>query len=483
MERSFSDTEVKALIAEAVAPLLARIATLERRVVELETQNTSLKSQVARLKKNSSNSSKPPSSDITKPPPTTDGGGSAGGSGGGGKKRHIGGQKGHAKHERPAFPPEQIDQTLQYELSNPGKLVPLDQWRMIQQIELVEKPFLITEHKARMYQDPATGTTYASPFPPEVSAAGLCGPRLSAFIGYLKGGCRMSYSLIQDLLRDVMNIDLSTGQLAKIVQKTSTALEPAYEQLVSALPRQEVLGVDETGHYDRGKTLWTWCFRAQDFAAFKIDPSRGSQVLRDVLGDEYAGTLVCDFFSPYRKYKGLSPCILQFCLAHLIRDIRFLESLSDKPAARFAGKLLKLFKKLFRKHHERLANPTLDYAGTLEKLRKKIIALIARAPATIEAQNIKARFARFKQEYFTFLKRPEVDPTNNFTERTLRFAVIDRKLTQGTRGKAGQTWCQRIWSVLATCRLQKRSAFGFLAHTLTHAFKRIETPQLLPAGP
>jgi transposase len=465
--------DVRQMIAEAVAPLHTRIAVLEQRVVQLEADN-------ARLRKNSSNSSKPPSSDITQPPSAGGGGGSAGS---GGRKRHIGGQEGHARHERPAFGPEQIDRTIQYELSDPGTLVPLDQWRTLGQIELVEKPFLVTEHQARLYQDPATGTIYAAPFPPEVSAAGLCGPRLSAFIGYLKGGCRMSYSLIQDLLRDVMTIDLSTGQLARIVQKASTALAPAYQQLLGALPGQDVLGVDETGHYDKGKTLWTWCFRAQNFAVFRIDASRGSQVLIDTLGKDYPGTLVCDFFSPYRKFKELTRCILQFCLAHLIRDVRFLESLPDKPGARFARKLLQLIRKLFGKHHQRLAHPQKDVSGPLERLRKKILALIARAPASIEAQNIRERFRHFKAEYFTFLRRPEVDPTNNFTERTLRFAVIDRKLTQGTRGTAGQTWCQRIWSILATCRLQKRSAFGFLAQTLANTFKRLQTPLLLPAGP
>lgn len=479
MDRSFSDMEVKALIAEALAPVLARVA-------EQDKQIAALQSEIARLKRNSSNSSKPPSSDITNPPSAdgASGGGSPGAGGsGGGKKRHIGGQAGHEKHARPAFGPEQIDRTIQYELSDPGKRVPLNRWRKLQQIELVEKPFLVTEHQARLYKDPATGTIYAAPFPAEVAAAGLCGPRLCAFIGYLKGGCRMSISLIQDLLQDVMNIDLSSGYLAKVVQKTSAALAPAYQQLLEALPQQAVLGADETGHYDRGKTLWTWCFRAPDFAVFKIDASRGSQVLRDVLGDDYAGTLVCDFFSAYRKFKDMTRCLIQFCLAHLIRDVRFLETLPDKPGGRFAGKLLKLIQKLFHQHHQRLANPNKDFSGVLEKLRKNILALIDRAPASIEAQNIRERFRNFKQEYFTFLQRPEVAPTNNFTERTLRFAVIDRKLTQGTRGTNGQTWCQRIWSVLATCRLQKRSAFQFLTQTLAHAFKRIDTPQLLPAGP
>jgi transposase len=465
MSQSYSDAEVKRLV-EAIPPLLARISVLEKRVAELEAEN-------ARLKKNSSNSSKPPSSDIIKPPHGDRGG----------KKRRIGGQSGHAKHQRPEFPPEQIDKTMEYELAAPGKLVPLNQWRKLQQMELVEKPFVITEHRARLYRNPATGTIYASPFPPEVAAAGLCGPRLSAFIGYLKGGCRMSYTLIQDMLRDVMGLNLSTGQLAKIVQKNSAALEPAYQQLLTALPKQAVLGVDETGHPERGKNLWNWSFRAPNFAAFYIAPSRSSQVLLDLLGADYAGTVICDFYSAYRKFLDLAPCALQFCQAHLIRDIAFLLTLPHRPSQLWAGKLLALFRKLFRIHHQRLANPDKSRAKSLDKIRRTILALVARAPTRSEAQNIRKRFRKYKREYFTFIESPHIAPTNNFTERTLRFVVIDRKLTQGTRGTAGKNWCQRVWSVLATCRIQGRSAFQFIAQSIACAFKRMPTPQLLPAGP
>ena len=60
---------------------------------------------------------------------------------------------------------------------------------MVQQVELVEHPFIVTEHRAREYRDPATGQIFVTPFPPEVRAAGLLGTRLTAFVAYLKGGC------------------------------------------------------------------------------------------------------------------------------------------------------------------------------------------------------------------------------------------------------------------------------------------------------
>jgi transposase len=461
---TFSDTDVKRLIAQAMAPLQKRIAELE--------------AEVARLKKNSSNSSKPPSSDITKPPESS--GASRGG--GPGKKRHIGGQPGHEKHRRAEFPPDQVDHIKWYELAHPGALVPLNQWRKVQQVELAPKLFHVTEHRARRYHDPATGQIHTAPLPPEIAAAGLCGPRFSALVGYLKGHCRMSYRLIQDFCGEVMALAISMGQLVRVVQKNSAALAEVYPQLLAALPRRKVLGVDETGHYDRGDLMWTWCFRAQDFAVFRITASRGSDVLKETLGADYAGTLVCDFFSPYRKFLQQTPCAMQFCQAHLIRDIRFLETLSHRAGVRWAGKLLQLIKTLFRKHHQRLADAARDFSPALDRIRRKILALVARAPASCEAQNIRERFRQYKEQYFTFVASPQIAPTNNFTEQTLRFAVIDRKLTQGTRGQAGQIWCQRIWSVLATCRIQKRSVFQFLTQSLACSFKHIAPPQLLPAA-
>ena len=65
---------------------------------------------------------------------------------------------------------------------------------------------------------------------------------------------------------------------------------------------------------------------------FKIDPSRASEVLVDVLGEEFHGVLGCDYFSAYRKYMGDFNVLVQFCLAHLIRDVRVPGRASPTPA-------------------------------------------------------------------------------------------------------------------------------------------------------
>ena len=116
------------------------IARLQEIIVLLTERIAKLEEEIARLKRNSSNSSKPPSSDIVKPPPP---GPRRKG------KRKRGGQQGHRRNLRPAFPPEQVDHVITHELPDTTGLRPLNEWRIVQQVELVDRPFVVIEHRAR----------------------------------------------------------------------------------------------------------------------------------------------------------------------------------------------------------------------------------------------------------------------------------------------------------------------------------------------
>lgn len=125
------------------------------------------------------------------------------------------------------------------------------------------------------------------------------GPPLIALVAWLKGAAHASYRTIQALLRDVLRVRLTGGQLAQLVHKSSQALEASYAELREELPRQGFLNVDETGHKERGKNLWTRCFGAPQYSLFAIECWRGSKVLVQVLGREFDGVLGCDYWSPH----------------------------------------------------------------------------------------------------------------------------------------------------------------------------------------
>jgi len=75
-------------------------------------------------------------------------------------------------------------------------------------------------------------------------------------------------------------------------------------------------------------------------------------------------------------------------------------------------------------------------------------------PRCKQAKNLARRFEKHGDAYFKFITTPGVQPTNNLAEQAIRFCVIDRKITQGTRGEPGRRWCEPIWTVIATCTQQ-----------------------------
>jgi transposase len=91
------------------------------------------------------------------------------------------------------------------------------------------------------------------------------------------------------------------------------------------------------------------------------------------------------------------------------------------------------------------------------------------------------RFREHGREYIRFITTPGVAPTNNPAEQAIRFVVLDRKVTQGTRSADGRRWCERIWTAFATCARRGASAFRFLSQSIQAQFGELPGPSLLPA--
>lgn len=432
------------------------IAELRQQIVLLVKRLEQLEEEIARLKKDSSNSSKPPSSDIVKPTKVTRrlvG------------RRKRGGQHGHKKFSRQPFEPEQVDEAFEYELTDKDAvgLIPLDEWFIIQQIGLPDKMYKVIEHRARKYRDPVTGRIHIAPLPEDIRKGGLLGADMTAFVSYMKGACHMSYTTIQQFFEHLMKLDISRGMLCKATQKVSDALAVSYDQLADRLPNEPLVNVDETGHHDDGRLHWTWCFDTARYSLFKIDPSRGSGVLEEMLTKSFAGIIGADYWGAYRKFARLFDVRVQYCMAHLIREIRFLAEHNVQTLSRWGDKLLKWLKKMFDTLHRRETLTAKGWMRSMERIKANFLKQIRKPPDHALAKKLAKRFkGDAAADYFRFLTEPNVEPTNNGTERQIRPVVIDRRITQGTRGDAGMRWCERIWTTIATCKKQKRNVFDFI---------------------
>lgn len=463
-----------------VKRLRSALAQRDERLSGLEGRIAALEVELAKARKNSRTSSKPPSSDIVKPPkaPAADGG-----------KRRIGGQPGHEKHERAPFGPEEVTAVRTYTLTEcPDCGGPLryrrGETRVVQQAEAAPAPIEVVEHRAEGYWCPRCGTPHHAPLPPTVEQGGLIGPILTAQIAYLKGAMHASFSTIHKYVRDTMGLTISRGHLSGLINKVSDALEQPYADLLELLKSEEALHVDETGHKDNADRFWTWCFRAKQYCVFRVADTRSTQVLLEVLGREFEGVLGCDHFSSYRKYRRVCDVRMQFCMAHFIREIKFLTTLPTPAAVDYGNRLLDKFRTLFfALHNEDLFTPA-SFTRALEAVRDAILQEAQRdVPDVKEAQLLAKRLRDYGEEYFEFLHTPEIGPTNNAAEQSIRFVTIDRHITQGTRSPRGRQWCERIWTVLATCTIQGRSAYEYLVEGVQAHFNGHPVPSLLPDPP
>jgi transposase len=462
--------------------LQARVDALEAELAALKEVVAELSRQLAAARKDSSNSSKPPSSDIVKPPKPPPPAGQ--------NRRQTGGQPGHSKHERTAFPPEAInggcfDYRLDFCSRCGGDLLatPTIAPRVIQQVDIEEVPLSIEEHRSHPGWCPHCQKLVEAPLPVPIVRGGLVGPRLTTLIAFLKGVCHASFSTVRKFLRDVMHVTISRGQLANIIGKVSQALEPSYQQLLARLASEKYLNVDETGHKQNGDRQWTWCFRAALYTLFKIDPTRSADVLIEVLGTEFNGVLGCDYFSAYRRYLREFDVRLQFCLAHLIRDVKYLTTLPDARDRAYGERLREALRELFGVIHSRDQMSAEQFRRLLEGARLQVWWCgTHEVPATQASGNMAKRFQDHGESYFRFITTPGVEPTNNLAEQAIRFVVIDRQITQGTRSETGNRWCERIWTVIATCAQQGRSVFAYLEAAVTAWFHGTEAPTLQLGG-
>jgi hypothetical protein len=208
-----------------------------------------------------------------------------------------------------------------------------------------------------------------------------------------------------------------------------------------------------------------------------------------MLGENFAGVLGADFWSAYRKYARQCGLFVQFCLAHLVREVKYLCEFPQAAVQQYGRELLASLTVLFKILHRRDQLKPATVQKRLAAAQAQIQAA-ALAPLTQPAvygpeplprliHNLVRRFEKHGDGYFQFITHPGVDPTNNVAEQTVRFIVQDRHVTQGTRSPRGREISERQWTVVATCALQKRSTFAWMGQAISAFFQGREAPSLL----
>jgi transposase len=301
-------------------------------------------------------------------------------------------------------------------------------------------------------------------------------------MGTLTGGYRLSKRLVQGLLQDVFQIDLSVGAISQSEELLSAALAPSVEQAHEYIQQAPVVHADETSHKEKGQTHWMWIAIAERVSVFLARAARSAAMARELLSAGFAGILVSD---RYAAYGWIAAQHRQVCWAHLLRDFTKMSERSG-TAGRIGAELIAHTQRMFAFWY-RVRDGTLSrdgFACHMLFLRNRIENTLRRGTTCDESRtaNTCRRLLHLRQALWTFVETPAIEPTNNLAERTLRGYVIWRKICFGSQSRRGSLYMQRMMTVVGSCKLQGRNSLEFVTQAVLAHCGKGTRPSLVPAA-
>ena len=285
-------------------------------------------------------------------------------------------------------------------------------------------------------------------------AAGvLVGPRAKALATDLKHRLGVSYGKVSEVLQDAFGLQVSRSGWCQSDQKLSNTAQPVYEALLEMIRQCSVVHADETGWRIGTLAAWLWVFTNREATVYVIRANRSSDVVIDVLGQEFKGILASDCFLAYDE-KRLSAWLKQKCVSHLLTDLKEMKESKSGRALQFARQMTIVLQEALALKRQKSSLDPFTFFQRTRDLETRLDALIAPHRRLSDQDN--ARFAKRLRKHrphlLRFLYVNELDATNNLAERMLRPAVITRKTNGCNRSKLGAAAHAILSSVLVTCR-------------------------------
>lgn len=283
----------------------------------------------------------------------------------------------------------------------------------------------------------------------------VTGPNVAVHLAMLNQ-MGMTFGKLASLSTDVLGIPLSRSGALGIVNRAVASIEGVYGEIGESLPSQPWLNGDETGWKVRGVNGYVWILCNKRLAYFHHDFSRSGDVVKEILGENFPGVVICDFYGGYNWLDKT-----QRCLVHLLRDIK-----KEREILK-GSKMLKKFDQAVRdfitEGLEIQAMPEDSRKDkALRKLEKRLDRLACMKVTRGKATTLVKRIAKYRDDVIRFVSHPGVEFHNNRAERQLRPLVINRKISFGSDTEAGARRYCILHSVIETCKLQGINPIDFL---------------------
>jgi len=279
------------------------------------------------------------------------------------------------------------------------------------------------------------------------------GNRIAALVTTLRYSHGISYRRMQQMFSGMFGLEISEGAIANLLLRVKGQLQTEVDGILAALRSARLVGSDETSARVNGKNQWEWVFQNEQVCFHIIRPSRGRDVITEVMADHGPQVWVSDLFSAQKTHPAES---WQVCLAHQLRDCQYGMDAGD---AIFSARMKTLLLRAFVLHKRWLdLNQSTRYQYRC-RLYRDLKAVLALSPTQADGIRLQNRYRQLQENLFLFLDDPTIPPTNNASEQALRWSVIFRKVTNGFRSDWGRDLFAAVRSIVNTGRRQGFSAF------------------------
>ncbi len=296
------------------------------------------------------------------------------------------------------------------------------------------------------------------------------GVSVQSEVSVLREECRLPFGVIQRYLKSRYGLHLSVGELVALVRGVAVLGQGAYTQLKQEIRASPVVHGDETGWRENGRNGYLWSFSTPKVRYLLYRPSRAGAVVEEVLGEEFDGVLVSDFYGAYNVYQGPH----QRCWVHLLRAMHQLKEQypQEVTVAAWVQGVREVYDRAQAYPGPDPGVPRVVQQSLRVKQQRRyeqeLWALCRPYVKTQVAMSVLCqRVERFLPELFTFVAQPQVASENNAAERSLRPPVVSRKISGGTRSEEGSETKSVLASLFGTWRLQGRDPYQAVRQTLT----------------
>jgi len=289
---------------------------------------------------------------------------------------------------------------------------------------------------------------------------GRLGINLMVLVIFLKFIVRGVLRKTAGFLEASFALKLAPASINAILTRAAEATTKEYEQIKERIRKSIMVYIDETSFSVNGKKWWVWVFRSETDILYVIRKSRGSNVLKEILGENYAGTVICDC---WRAYDFLIFANIQRCWAHLLRKSK--ELCTSVAGRHFHEKLKKLFEQIepfnLKERTEK------QRARKYKQMTAKLKSIIDYYSKYEDCQSVVKYIDNHLKSWFTCIKIAGIQPTNNFAEQPIREPVMVRKIIGAFRSEKGTQTYETLASLIATWQFNKLDLKQELRRVLT----------------